>query len=124
MKLLRRPFFLVAAGLYLVNRYLLAHLDLTSYKVPYLNDVLCLPVVLTLALWLQQKLFPRTARSRLNGVQVVFTVIYFSVFFEGILPTFSKRYTRDYWDILAYVTGGFIYYWFLNPKRESLPKPQ
>ena len=124
MKLLRRPFFLVALSLYLINRYLLAMLGLAHYKVPYLNDTLCLPVVLTVALWLQQKLFARTARARLNVAQVVFTVIYFAVFFEGILPAFSEKYTRDYWDILAYAVGGIIYYFFCNPKPELPSKFQ
>lgn len=120
MKLLLNPFFLLAIGLYLVNRFLLPVLDLTQYRVPYLNDILALPVVLTVTLWLQQKLFPRSCRLRLNAAQVVFAVIYFAVFFEGILPALSDRYTRDYWDMLAYAVGGIIYYFLLNPH----PKPQ
>ena len=122
MKLLLNPFFLLALGLYLVNRYLLDLLGFSDYKVLYLNDMLCLPIVLTVALWLQQKIFPRSARSRLNVAQVVFTVIYFAVFFEGILPAFSERFTRDYWDILAYAVGGVIFYFVFNPKPEPLPK--
>ena len=122
MKLLRNPFFLLAISLYLANRYLLALLDLAKYKVPYLNDILCLPIVLTLALWLQQKLFPHSARPRLNIAQVVFTVSYFAIFFEGILPAFSDRYTRDYWDIAAYAAGGVLYYFLFNPSPKSLPK--
>jgi prepilin signal peptidase PulO-like enzyme (type II secretory pathway) len=116
MKLLLNPFFLVAIALYLVNRFLLPLLNLTDYQIPYLNDLLCLPVVLTITLWLQQKLFPRTARSRLNRAQVIFAVVYFAIFFEGILPAFSERYTRDYWDILAYAAGGLLFYFFFNPK--------
>ncbi|MGV3586566.1 MAG: hypothetical protein ACO1OF_06175 [Adhaeribacter sp.] len=115
--------FWLALSLYLLNRYVLDFLGFTKYKIPYLNDVLCLPVVLCLALWLQQKLFPRTARPRLNIGQVIFTVIYFSVFFEGILPAFSSKYTRDFWDIGAYVLGGIIYYCFLNPNPKLLSKP-
>ena len=123
MKLLRNPFFILAISLYLANRYLLALLGLANYKVPYLNDILCLPIVLTLALWLQQKLFPHSARPRLNIEQVIFTVCYFAVFFEGILPAFSDRYTRDYWDIAAYAVGGVLYYFLFNPKPKPLPKP-
>jgi len=122
MQLRRQPFFLVALGIYLLNRYLLGWVGLGAYKIPYLNDVLCLPVVLTLALWLQQRLFPQSARQRLNGAQVVFTFIYFAVFFEGILPALSDRYTRDYWDIVAYAVGGFIFYFLFNPNPQ--PKPE
>ena len=126
MKLLLNPFFLLAAGLYAVNRFLLPVVGLSQYQVPYLNDALCLPVVLTVALWLQQKLFPGSCQNRLNVAQVVFTGLYFAVFFEGILPALSSRFTRDYWDLLAYATGGLVYYFLFNPKPEpqSQPKPQ
>jgi hypothetical protein len=116
MKLILNPFFLLALGLYLVNRFLLPLLNLTQYQVPYLNDVLALPVVLTVALWLQQKLFPRSCRHRLNGGQVIFAVVYVAVFFEGILPALSDRFTRDYWDVGAYVLGGILFYFLFNPK--------
>ena len=118
MKLLLKPFFVLALGLYLINRFVLTLLGLSQYRVPYLNDALCLPVVLTVALWLQQKLFPGSCRRRLNAAQVIFTVIYFAVFFEGILPALSNRYTRDYWDIMAYAAGGAVYYFLINPNPQ------
>jgi hypothetical protein len=119
MQLLLKPFFLLALGLYGANRFLLLWLKLDHYQIPYLNDLLCLPVVLTIALWLQRKLFPRTSRFRLNAAQVIFAVFYFSLFFEGMLPAISDRYTRDYWDVLAYAAGGIIYYFILNPRPDS-----
>jgi len=124
MKLLLNPLFWLAAVLYGINRFLLPLVRLNQYQVPYLNDVLCLPVVLTVALWLQQKLFPGSYRYRLNVAQVIFTVVYVSVFFEGILPALSGRYTRDYWDVLAYAVGGGAYYYLLNPNRVVQPKPE
>jgi len=108
--------------LYLINRFLLSLVGLSQYRVPYLNDALCLPVVLTIALWLQQKLFPGSCRRRLNAAQVIFTVIYFAIFFEGILPALSGRYTRDYWDILAYAAGGAVYYFLINPNPQLKPE--
>lgn len=122
MKLVKNPVFLLAGFCYLVNRFLLSFLDLTAYKIPYLNDILCLPVLLPVALALQQLLFPGSARKRLNQTQVIFTFIYLSVIFEGILPAYSARYTRDWWDIVAYATGGLIFYFFLNPKPQPLSR--
>ncbi|MGV3504782.1 MAG: hypothetical protein ACO1O1_13825 [Adhaeribacter sp.] len=119
MHLLRNPLFVAASGAYLANRFLLAWLDLRIYQVPYLNDVLCLPVALTVALSLQQLLFPATARRRLHPAQVVFAFLYFSVFFEGLLPAFSSQYTRDAWDLAAYAAGGFIFYYGCNPKKQA-----
>ena len=119
---MQNSFFWGALGLYLVNRFLLAWLGLAALKIPYLNDLLCLPVVLTLALWLHQKLFPQNCRHRLNAAQVIFVVLYFAIFFEGILPIISARYTRDYLDILAYALGGLAYYFLLNPKTQLKPE--
>ena len=118
MKLLLNPFFLLAVSLYGVNRFLLSLVSLSAYQVPYLNDILCLPVVLTLALWLQQKLFRGSCRQRLNAAQVLFVGLYFAILFEGILPALAERYTRDYWDILAYAAGGIVYFFLFNPKPQ------
>jgi hypothetical protein len=116
MQLLRNPFFLLAGIAYLVNRYCWPLLHLPQNKIPYLNDVLCLPITLSLALFIQQRIFSATARQRLNPAQVVFTFLYFSVFFEGILPTLATRYTRDWWDLVAYAAGGLLFYYGINPK--------
>jgi hypothetical protein len=119
MRLLSNPVFVLASLAYLVNRFLLTWLHLPHYQIPYLNDVLCLPVTLTVALFVQQKLFPGTARQRLNLAQVVFTFVYFSVFFEGLLPALAARYTRDGWDIVAYGAGGLLFYFACNPKPRA-----
>ncbi|MGV3642182.1 MAG: hypothetical protein ACO1NZ_16780 [Adhaeribacter sp.] len=121
MHLLLNPLFLVSSGAYLVNRFLLSWLELRQYQVPYLNDVLCLPVALTLALFLQQRLFPASARQRLHPGQVVFAFLYFSVFFEGLLPAYSRQYTLDAWDLAAYALGGIIFYFGCNPAARRKP---
>lgn len=123
MHLLRNPLFLAASGAYWLNRFLLSWLDLRHLQVPYLNDVLCLPVALTLALFLQQRFFPASARQRLHPGQVVFAFLYFSVFFEGLLPAWSGLYTRDAWDLAAYACGGLIFYFGCNPKAPVRPDP-
>lgn len=121
MHLLWNPVFLAASLAYLVNRFLLSWLELRPYQVPYLNDVLCLPVALTLALFLHQRLFPSTARQRLHPGQVVFAFLYFSLCFEAILPALSGKYTRDAWDLVAYAAGGLIFYFGCNPKAQLKP---
>jgi hypothetical protein len=112
----RASLFLLASSAYLVNRFLLSWLGLPQYKIPYLNDVLCLPVTLTLALFLQQQIFPASARERLNPAQVLFAFLYVSFFFEGLLPALADRYTRDWLDVVAYAAGGLIFYYGFNPK--------
>jgi hypothetical protein len=116
MPLLRTSLFILASTAYLVNRFLLTWLELPQYKIAYLNDVLCLPITLTLALFLQQQMFPGSARERLNPAQILFTFLYISFFFEGVLPALADRYTRDWLDVVAYAAGGLIFYYGCNPQ--------
>ena len=116
MNYLQFCFFLLAGTLYLINRFLLNIVGLEEYTMPYLNDILCLPVALTVALFFQQKVIYKTTAYRLTKMQILFAFIYFAVVFEGILPAFSSRYIRDGWDVLAYAAGGILYYFYINPK--------
>jgi hypothetical protein len=48
---------------------------------------------------------------------VFFTFLYFSIYFEGLLPALAARYTRDWKDVVAYAAGGLIFYYCCNPHR-------
>jgi hypothetical protein len=78
----------------------------------YLDDFLCLPLVLTATLFLLR--FFYGFQLRLSWYQVAFTVLYFSLAFEVFFPTFMPRYTGDWVDALLYAAGGVIFYKFLN----------
>ncbi|MEG0928059.1 hypothetical protein [Chryseobacterium sp.] len=43
---------------------------------------------------------------------VLTSVIYLSFLFEILCPKLSKHFTGDIFDVLAYFTGGMIYYIF------------
>ncbi len=86
----------------------------------YLDDLLAMPVILTLAVAVQRQWVYRRPDYTLSKIQVSFAVLYVSVLFEGILPVISPKYTRDGWDILAYIMGGFIFFRFIN-RPETLP---
>ncbi|MDQ3192323.1 MAG: magnesium citrate secondary transporter [Bacteroidota bacterium] len=83
----------------------------------YLDDFLCMPVVLTLTLYILQMIL-KEERFRLSKYQVIFAIIYFSVMFELVLPAFSSKYTSDVMDIAAYLIGAFVFYKYIN--RPSL----
>ncbi|HSI91725.1 MAG TPA: hypothetical protein VK927_11450 [Adhaeribacter sp.] len=80
----------------------------------YLNDLLCLPLVLSLAVFLQRHIVLRQPAYSLSGWQIGLVVAYFSVTFEGIFPWFMPRYTADIFDVAAYVAGGWLFYRFGN----------
>lgn len=89
----------------------------------YLDDLLCLPIVLTLGLAAYRIVWP-TYKLRLWHMIPVFVV--YSIYFEWYLPQISLAYTSDLFDVLAYTGGLTIFSYFINDENglglESQPK--
>ncbi|MDX5348585.1 MAG: hypothetical protein LPJ89_02455 [Hymenobacteraceae bacterium] len=98
------------AGYYVCSRLGLQHPVLTNY----LNDVLCMPLVLSAALLYQRIITYRNAAYVFTGYHVIVAVVYYAVAFELVLPQFMPRYTADFYDVVAYAAGGWLYYRFIN----------
>jgi hypothetical protein len=127
MGVLRNPVFLTAGILFTLNQYLekVAGIFL-PYVHEYLDDVLCMPVVLTLTLFIQRKITFRNEAYTFTAGHVMVAVVYFSLMFEGILPAYSPKYTRDWLDIVAYAAGAAVFYRYINFWRipRNLPAGQ
>ncbi|MDQ4139229.1 MAG: magnesium citrate secondary transporter [Bacteroidota bacterium] len=121
MQILRNPIFIIAAVTFWVT-YTLEYFKIFTlpFVHHYLDDLLAMPVVLTLAVAVQRQWVYRNAQYSLSKAQIIFAVFYVSVLFEGILPIFSAKYTRDAWDVLAYILGAWVFYRFIN-QRQSIP---
>jgi hypothetical protein len=78
----------------------------------YLDDLLCIPLVLTVTLFILRIFYG--PQVRLSWYHVVFTVLYFSLAFEVFFPKFMSRYTGDWVDAVLYAVGGLIFYRFMN----------
>src|SRR5688572_12226839 len=104
---IRNPVFLICLFMYGLHWGLAK----TGFTIPllqhYLNDLLCMPLVLTVTVFLQRSFFYRTSGYVLTSYQVGLAMAYFSLAFEVILPLFMPRYTADIFDVLAYSLGGF-----------------
>lgn len=72
----------------------------------YLDDVLCIPIFLTIWNWERQVWWG--APPLKWGEILVFVLLTFA-FFELVLPQYDPRFTADYWDGLAYLLGAFLY---------------
>ncbi|PSR55654.1 magnesium citrate secondary transporter [Adhaeribacter arboris] len=121
MQILRNPVFIIAAVTFWIT-YTLEYFNIFTlpFVHHYLDDLLAMPVILTLVVAVQRQWVYRTPRYILSKFQVMFAVVYVSFWFEVILPAFSVKYTRDAWDIIAYSLGALIFYRFIN-QRQSLP---
>ena len=75
----------------------------------YYADTVALPIMLSLILMIFRH-FKQQPFLVLSGYKVAVGFIYLSVFFEFFLPYFSTKYTKDYFDIIAYGIGAISFY--------------
>lgn len=87
----------------------------------YLNDLLCMPLVLALTLFLQRNFVLRDPRHVFTKYQVGIAVVYYAVGFEGVLPLLMPRYTADVVDVVMYGLGGLFFSWYINVPPASAP---
>ena len=114
MKTLRNPFLIVAILLYCVSKILRYFELIIPIINNYLADLVCLPIVLSLALAFQRTFILQNSNYRLRNWQIIFAFILFSVVVEGIVPLYSQKYTADGMDIIAYAAGAFVFYRWMN----------
>ncbi|MGE6355996.1 hypothetical protein ACQKCJ_19175 [Flavobacterium sp. NPDC079362] len=85
-----------------------ATLFLPWYVDDYLNDLLCMPLVLGLLLstirYLKNDSSFQFSKSFIAGL-----ALYYAVYFEYYLPGVNARYTGDPIDVLLYFLGGFLF---------------
>ncbi|WP_210463635.1 hypothetical protein [Rufibacter roseolus] len=107
------PLFCALAAIYLAHRTI-AWLQLPrAYWIRfYLDDLLCLPLLLTVTLFLMRMLYG--PQVRFTKYHIGFVVVYVSLVFELILPRFMPRYTGDLLDGALYAIGGWFFHRFLN----------
>jgi hypothetical protein len=118
MELIRSTYFLSATILY-ASFKLFRILGLITSGVinDYLADLLCMPIVLTIILTSVRFLKKRPDfQMPLSGI--LFTLVYWSVYFEWFLPSRSTSYTADPLDVIAYFLGAASF--FLWQRRRSI----
>ena len=115
-----RHLFYISAGLVYTTIYVSRrqHIALNEWINNYVTDLLAVPIVLSIVLWLIQRI-PRYNRESLSWQMVLLAWIYMSIVFESMLPLMSPRYTSDPLDVLCYLIGSVSY---IIMARSSTPK--
>ncbi len=112
--ILKNTIFVFSTLLFVVNQLMEKQFGIfIPFIHAYLDDLLCMPVVLTMTLYILQMLL-KEERYRFSKSQVIIAIIYFSVMFELVLPAFSNKYTSDVMDIAAYSIGALVFYKYIN----------
>lgn len=83
----------------------------------YLDDLLCMPVVLGLTQALLQKIHPLGNYYYISTKHILFALLFYSILFEWLLPIYNPAvYTADLLDIVFYAIGAFLFYVLITKK--------
>lgn len=80
----------------------------------YLDDVLAMPILLTLILFERRKFFAWGDDFVFSALESLALVVSLSLVFELVFPAFSTKFTFDWRDFIAYALGGVVFYKYLN----------
>lgn len=85
----------------------------------YGKDFLCMPIVLTICLFVAQRI-KKNRKLRLSLFSILSLTAFYSIYFELYLPEVHSRYTADVIDVLMYFMGSLLFYFLQhlekNPK--------
>jgi len=91
--------------------YLMQHLGIQLPKLinNYYNNLLCLPLVLTVCLIVLQ-FIKKNNRLTIPIFAIASITLYYILYFEWYLPKVNERYTSDPIDGVLYVIGAIGFY--------------
>jgi hypothetical protein len=119
MKTLTFLFSLLALMIYLMQR---TNVHLPFWIDFYVNDFLCMPIVLGYITLLFRWLKNDDSFIFSPGF-ILLMACYYSFYFEYYLPKNNSRYTADLIDVFLYLLGGALFYW-ISLKSKSSKKVQ
>lgn len=112
MSLFRQPYFIIFIGVFLII-YTLQKLQipLPFWINNYVNDFLCMPVVLTICL-AAVRFIKKDKSLFLPLSAIVSLTLFYSIYFEYFLPAHYPRYTADWLDVVMYFLGATMFFVF------------
>jgi len=112
MKILKHPIFytsmLVAFAIYIAQKFVL---PLPNWVYFYVNDFLCMPIVLSTCLAVLRIIKKTEVLYVPIGIVLALTM-YFLIYFEWLMPQINTRYTSDLIDAGLYILGGLLFFKF------------
>lgn len=107
-KILYGLMFFIAISIYVLQRF---EIPLPLLVNNYLNDLLCMPLVLGALTFLIRRL-KKDPFFKFPLFFVLFMAAFYAVYFEYYLPKVNLRYTADWIDVALYFTGSIGFYLF------------
>ncbi|MBC5774553.1 magnesium citrate secondary transporter [Pontibacter sp. KCTC 32443] len=117
MRTFAHSLFILCLVLFCLNQLLeWQHLYITPLY-QYLDDILCMPLVLTITL-ATERLYFNNYSFVLPLRYILGAVLLFSICFEVLLPRLSIVYTSDVLDVLSYTLGAVVFHLAINKPLE------
>tara|TARA_R110002033_G_scaffold35382_15_gene73522 strand:+ start:748 stop:1143 length:396 start_codon:yes stop_codon:yes gene_type:complete len=85
----------------------------------YLNDLLCIPLVLGALIFIIRKI-KHDLKFKLPLGFIFILSSYYAVYFEYYLPKINSRYTSDWIDVVLYFLGGILFYLFQRVRDKKV----
>lgn len=107
-----RIFFLLASSLLIflgLQLWVSMEYPLPGFIRFHLADLLCRPVVLSICL-IAVRIIKNDPNIRLSAYSIFSLFVFYSVYFELLMPEIHQRYTADPLDVLMYFFGSLIFY--------------
>lgn len=113
-------YFWICSILFTINQ-VVEYLGLKIYLIhSYLDDLLCPGIVLGFTLFVQQQFTYKSVYYVFKSANIIVFVVWYSLLFELIFPSFDQRHHADIIDILMYMVGSFVFYYKGNNKGAKL----
>ncbi|SHE52160.1 hypothetical protein SAMN05444278_102201 [Psychroflexus salarius] len=100
---------IVSGLLFLFHQYLQNETDINiTFLNNYLDPFLLMPLLLYAVLW-EHRIVLKNKNMVLSYTEIFGYFVLMVLLGEVLFPLISKKFTADYWDILAYALGTLAY---------------
>jgi hypothetical protein len=115
MLVLRSPVFIICAALFITHQAMQKVCGLHFPLIDnYLDNLLAMPIILTLLLAERIVLFKKEKNYQLPSATIIITTLYIIVITEIIFPLLSDKYSGDWTDAVFYCIGAALFYSTIN----------
>lgn len=115
MQVLKSPVFIISLVLFIIHQIMQKILDIHfSLFDRYLDNLLAMPIILTLLMIERRYLLGRKHTYSLSLLEIFIATVFIIVVAEIAFPLLSRDFTTDWWDVLFYALGSTIFYLTVN----------
>lgn len=119
MTLLKNPVFIICCLLFIAHQVFQLFFNWQQPLIDsFLDNLLAMPIILTLLLAERRYLFKWKDYYRLSLFEVVLATLFIAFISEVVFPAFSDDFTGDWRDVIFLFIGAIIFSFTINPKKQ------